>query len=123
MTTLTDFLLARFSEDEAAAHTESARIDARYASVRGASLAFTDWDLGPGNPARVLADCKAKRQIVELHADDQPNCMGGYREGLMHGDIIRSVRLNGAPIGYCDTLLALAAIYADHPDYQEAWRV
>jgi hypothetical protein len=25
--------------------------------------------------------------------------------------------------GYCDTLRELAAVYASHPDYQEAWAV
>lgn len=42
-------------------------------------------------------DCEAKRQIVKHHA---PYAGGGGRP----------------------TLFYLAAIYADHPDYDEAWR-
>ncbi len=114
MQTLSDFLLQRIAEDEAAAHTESARIDARYASVRGASLAFTDWDLGPGNPARVLAECKAKRQIVEEYAarnDDVDLMMGP--------DSLRQREWSGLRLA----VRTLAAIHADHPEFEEAWRV
>lgn len=46
--------------------------------------------------ARVLAEVAAKRAIVEFHRAD--------------GD-------------QCGTLLALAQPYADHADFQDAWRV
>lgn len=58
-------------------------------------------------PARVLAECEAKRQIVAAHADDHKFC----------GDEV--ILEPGAP---CDTLLTLAAVYADHPDYRDEWR-
>jgi hypothetical protein len=59
------------------------------------------------DPARVLADVAAKRAIAALHPDSGWNseCQAGCIEGWP-----------------CRTLLYLAAPYADHPDYDEAWR-
>lgn len=51
--TITDFLLARIAEDEAAA------TDVRYVWP-------TDFDVSL-NPARVLRECEAKRRIVAEH--------------------------------------------------------
>lgn len=69
---------------------------APWSLARGSTPAMAHvarWD-----PARVLAECEAKRRIVELnvYAYDDP------------------------PYRYCLRLLALP--YADHPDYQESWR-
>ncbi|WP_147262044.1 DUF6221 family protein [Blastococcus sp. TF02A-26] len=48
------------------------------------------------HPTRVIAECRAKRQVVEaVRADDAV------------GDVV---------------LRSLAAVYADHPDYSEDWR-
>lgn len=51
--------------------------------------------------ARLLATCRAHRSIIELAylADEE-----------------------GAEPVYLNALRALGAIYADHPDYDEAWR-
>jgi len=64
------------------------------------------------NPARVLAECAAKRRIVkEIEttrrlAETFPG--GSGRLSLVHG---------------LDAVLRLLALpYADHPDYLEAWR-
>lgn len=64
---------------------------------------ITRWD-----PARVLAECEAKRRIVqdrdEDHAADNDEWSMGYYEAnyaAMH---------------------ALAVVYADHPDYLPEWR-
>ena len=71
------------------------------------------------NPARVLARCAADRRIVEFHRpmyprDSRylPNCEGCWEEG---GE-------DGAPTYPCHTVRWLAAVYADHPDYDEEWR-
>lgn len=65
------------------------------------------------DPARVLAECEAKRRIVEEHRLDQ------------YGD-----RIACSPCGFwpsadggCPTLRLLALPYASHPDYDEAWRL
>jgi hypothetical protein len=67
--------------------------------------------------ARVLAECEAKRKIVELHRryGHQPTqCITcGFDEGW-------EVREYG-PTYPCDTLKTLAEPYADHPDYRDDW--
>ena len=108
--TLTEFLLARIAADEAAADD-------------------VDWDdYNPlHQPARVLAECEAKRRIVERERWKPPHgmdCDGHPGAWMPHGDY-------GA--GYCmwgaehdgeqsATLRDLAAVYADHPDYRNEWR-
>lgn len=98
--TLTEFLLARIAEDEED-------------PWRGAEIAGADRVVGPDEhaalradesawEARVLAECEAKRRIIEHHnpCDD-----------WWFGDP-----------STCPELQALALPYADHPDYDEAWR-
>ncbi|GEB16678.1 hypothetical protein NSI01_49930 [Pimelobacter simplex] len=60
------------------------------------------------SPDRVLAECKAKRRIVELHEPGP----GAWCSETCDSE---------SPIG-CDTLLALASVYADCPDFNPAWR-
>ena len=93
--TLTSFLLDRIAEDEANAGSKH-------------DLAYHDHgDCGGCEyPARVLAECEAKRRIVEQARNYSPE--------LEHGD-------NGE-WAFDTVLLALALPYADHPDYREEWR-
>lgn len=95
MTTLTEFLLARIAEDEAAAHD-------RLGKGALSTSVILQWQ-----QHRVLAECEAKRRIVELHAYDW-----NPRGLCMACDID----------GPCPTLHALALPYDAHPDYDEAWR-
>lgn len=60
------------------------------------------WD-----PARVLAECEAKRQIVEYVRDQWDQPYGGPEPFL--------------PSEWTDVLKLLAQPYADHTDYQESW--
>lgn len=63
------------------------------------------WD-----PARVLAECAAKRAIIALHEAAGVDCRTCGTAGE-HG------------VDYpCETLRALALPDADHPDYREEWR-
>lgn len=89
--TLTEFLLARIAEDEAAA--ERVLLD-----YGGGDLESLE--------ARVLAECEAKRRIVDRYSDDAiwPDYQGGYESATE------------------DAVRDLAAVYADHPDYDDAWR-
>lgn len=86
---LSEFLLARIAEDEERA--------TRFLPAAG--------------PARVLAECAAKRRIVEMHSQDTD------RDWCLQGCGMRS-GWTGYP---CDTLKALAAVYDDHPDYRAEW--
>lgn len=143
--TITDFLLARIAEDEKMANAAlgchayaqdyptravmySASGDAlfefderqmREADRSTLALAehFCSWQ-----PARVLAECKAKRAIVEWHTPMAmsgtamakgylPNCQGCYEDG----------GLDGAPSYPCRNVRHLAAVYASHPDYDPEW--
>lgn len=117
MTTLTDFLLARIAEDEEIARSAALPPwkHEGYAVANHTLIVETDdvedaehiarWD-----PTRVLAECEAKRRIVELHRSDI-----GADPCDAHDASLASVD--------CDTLLALAQVYADHPDFDPAWTV
>lgn len=61
------------------------------------------------DPARVLAECEAKRRIVEWH-----RCLDDWEP--------RGACNDCADTFPCRTLRALATIHADHPDYDESWR-
>lgn len=107
--TLTGFLMARIAEREASA---------------GNYLMFDVRDGRPGNYSirdEVLADCEAKRGIVELHVeeeihwDDGRVTAAGWCSTCHDGNDLDG----GFP---CGTLSALATIHADHPDYREEWR-
>ena len=109
--TLTDFLLARIAEDEATARDDGA--DAMvgwrwkhyppeaYEVVQALTLRHS---------RRVLAECEAKRRIVELCAP------GDWSGPHWH------------PIGEAgeddrgDVLALLVLPYAAHPDYREEWK-
>jgi uncharacterized protein DUF6221 len=119
---LTGFLLARIAEDEDLATEAAALTEVRWyvdpaeASVRGVIEYRVTDDRGPTgmvvdphlahiarhDPARVLADCEAKRRIVETRT---------------------CCRVATADVDRCPLLRALAFVYADHEDFQEAWRV
>ena len=150
--TITEFLLARISEDEAVALKASEQIGQRWCGGGGElrTLAHGDpratepcwlqvakmgseygphgrpaeWETGwwprvdafthmaRHDPARVLAECAAKRAIIELCPE------------VSLAD--RSIEIEmGHPEPDPDlgeqTLRTLAAIYADHPDYQTEW--
>jgi hypothetical protein len=74
------------------------------------------WD-----PARVLAECDAKRRILAEH---EPGIDLGEAYCITCTPTSDST---GAPMVYgnewpCRTMRALTLPYADHPDYDEAWR-
>lgn len=66
------------------------------------------------DPVRVLAECGAKRRIVELHA--QNHVCSTYDD---HGEVDSCTWV----LCYCSTLQLLALSYADHPDYREEWGI
>ena len=105
MTDLTTFLLERIAEDEHAARRAEAFTDP-----------LPDF-LGTWDHARVLAECAAKRRIVELHEPNGETCsVCALQDGSKYGDGW------GAEDWPCTTLRALALPYADHPEFREEWR-
>lgn len=117
--TLTDFLLARIAEDEAAARQE----DADYADTSLLPTYDSEhqarWTTG-----RVLAECEAKRRIIaehELTTDTYPvdtSPSRGVSCTLCYGT---GPGESAEDLGPCDTLRALAQVYADHPDFDPSW--
>jgi hypothetical protein len=137
--TLTEFLLARIAEDEAAARlaipprwddaesTPHWRHDGNPSGafmagqmVIGQASSWREVDQDGGrfarhivrwDPARVLAECEAKRRIIEwASSEGMPNPDSEYSRGWLTA-------------GYF-ILRSLAAAYADHPDhpdYDQAW--
>lgn len=121
--TLTEFLLARIAEDEKWALKAKGDRAGRWASwnrswddspnrdlaadgMRVATLPmWLDEHVARHDPARVLAECEAKRRIVGLHPEILTICQGCAAETFP-----------------CRTLLTLALPYADHPDFQDEWR-
>ena len=87
--TLTEFLLARIAEQEARLH------DMRRSSAVPSSM-LVNKTIGVA-----LAECEAKRRIVESYVAEF-----GPGDWLVDHDVLR--------------LLALP--YADHPDYRQKWR-
>lgn len=143
--TLAEFLLARVAEDEATARAvpapqwtaETARRPGvamglrdkmfEVGLVRGAFIDSEDpegwvsdaatcdhaarWD-----PDRVLAECDAKRRVIELHTDHDVHECVPTMQVWPDLDTIPEV-----PIP-CPTLRLLALPYADHPSFEEAWK-
>ena len=134
--TLTEFLLERIAEDEQAAYFAGGGVwtveydnplalpmvkmprlgplsrfgKTAYYEVNGSDDSQT-FHIGRHHPARILAECEAKRQIVLGHPrlrlrgkhEQDPEWVRAYEESLR-------------------SLLLLASVYADHPDYDQAWR-
>lgn len=86
--TITEFLLARIAEKYEEA-------------VRMAGSPFLAQQVGS---ARVLAECKAMREIVEWWAPWDGEVYDGWTDAA---NVVLPI---------------LASVYADHPDYREEWR-
>jgi hypothetical protein len=134
VTTLADFLLARIAEDQAAARkcvgpewdtglpatihpnpTTYRTVVRQVGHVCGSIIAADAEHIARWDPARVLAECDAKRRIVEL----------------VQGPLTEIAQ---TAIGCCETtdpgdtevgdkiLRALALPYADHENYRPEWK-
>ena len=113
---LTEFLLARITE-------ERERANAAKRAMQG------EWFTGAADdverfvhaltPDRVLAECKAKRQIVAEWSAADSVADAEHDAGFTWESAEFSARAEGLK----GALRALAAIYADHPDFDPEWRV
>lgn len=97
MSDLTEFLLARIAEDEEAAR--SCEDWPECDPVYGCQAHLL--------PSRALAECEAKRHILEIAVPT----VG------VSNDFAR-----GWDVGTSFAVRLLAEVYADHPDYREEWR-
>jgi hypothetical protein len=125
--TLTEFLLARIDEDEAIArgatpgpwslddneccvYSPEVGILAQVAVGGGDGTEVDAAHIARHDPARVLADCKAKREALifakAVQADMERNVPSAFTVTVQ-----RTIERN------------LASIWADHPDYDPEWSV
>jgi len=107
--TLTEFLLARIAEDEAAARESYEAVPPAFGAYGRLMLAAIDYLIV--DPDRVLADCEAKRRIVEVHRNHE-------RDVTPYGVSLD----NTARFALEDVCRTLASSYSDHPDYRQEWR-
>jgi Family of unknown function (DUF6221) len=118
--TLTEFLLARIAEDEAVAR---AAIEAGGAPA-SASRIFTSLLRPTGTvevpPDRVLAECAAKRAIVATTTATAALVLA-LPDSTDQEFVVRA-GARGALSAFETACALLALPYADHPDYDEAWR-
>lgn len=125
MTTLAEFLLQQVANDE---YLASLHGDAEMACLPGSPPAW--WQKVA---ARVPAECAAKRAIVELHSQDEHDCVEIHR-GVYPADWPTEAAWGkaGEPwahpsleqqFGPCPTLRHLAAPYADHESFDPRWRI
>lgn len=70
------------------------------------------------DPARVLAECKAKRRVVERLRPAMITMPDGAVLSLMDPSEARAVEFMHRVI-----VTSLAQPYADHPDFDPAWRL
>jgi len=120
---ITEFLLARIAEDEAVAQETMRRAvadpytDAAEVTLYSNEAASSGSPIVAATPARILAECEAKRRIVELYmaAEVRTDMDTFLPEGA---DWILGRRWGA---GYAAR--ALAQPYADHPDFDPAWRI
>ncbi len=124
--TITAFLLARIAEDEAVAREANPPHAGRtFYSHFGHGA--DDWGVYYFNVPieRVLAECAAKRRIVEVHAPTDGTVYGV--SGLVATDRFYCTRCctgegGGLEAWPCGTVVALASAYASHPDFDPAWQ-
>lgn len=143
--TLVEFLEARIAEEEAGAHAAGGQdwylvlvpppamrrtpdeethwsVDSPASLVsyevtsRGKAGHIADW-----SPARVLADCKAKRAVMDCIFAYEYKIDGEWACCHSAGEI-RAGECEATPVDEIEALRALALPYADHPDYQKKWK-
>jgi hypothetical protein len=75
------------------------------------------------DPARVLADVQAKRAILKEHPSEGPIDEHWSWSRLYPWCTTCSDADDGPTYWPCRTVLLLASVYADHPDFDPAWAV
>ena len=136
--TITEFLLARITEDETAALAavdgqadpengwgyEGRTLIPHVGIIHHAVQAehITRW-----HPYRVVAECAAKRAIVERYVDNLDLALSyrnpKWRDAMNDQDRIEHRMQEARAATSLEACVALAAIYADHPDYQTDWKL
>lgn len=115
--TITEFLEARIAEDEAEAR-EAITERAKATPNEGSDTGLQCWPDSPVpavlvGPERVIAECAAKRKLIAI--SDEVESMD-HQITQEWGGACEAID------GTADDMLrAMAAVYRDHPDYQQEW--
>lgn len=128
--TLTDFLLARVAEDDAAARKAGSAAWANMhhniylagdPSNEVVAVGPWDGDLGDAaehmarqDPARILAECKAKRAVVAQYDSALQQTYGRNAP-----DVQAELEAIAEAVEQC--VMSLARVYVDHPDHRPEW--
>ena len=138
MSDIVEFLTARLDEDEAYALNAAESVSRGWFEPFSGAVQFggpednpecemaLTYDSGISrhmvrhDPARVLAEVKAKRAIGKAQQDFAARVANASYKGY---DALNYHRDRGTEAALMGTLRYLAAPYADHPDYQQAWSV
>jgi hypothetical protein len=117
---ITGFLLARIAEDEA-----------KVAAMRADAVPYgadpIGWQRMGGYlrpEQRWARECEAKRRLVALHPFETKNILYGLYWRDTTGCVACGGDDDGDPMptdGPCGTMLALATVYSDHPNYRQTW--
>lgn len=73
------------------------------------------------DPSRVLAQCAANRAVVRMHGDMNSDFASENVPSIC--EVCHDYYRHDAEYWPCPTLRALAAVYKDHPDYRDEWRL
>jgi len=141
MQSLTEFLLARIAEDEAptfelvpyecapgccapagwvGAHCLICKTTDFGGTVEAITQLAHEHEDAFHQRQRALAECEAKRRIVDLHPVRVERDWVNPVDGPAHEVNEHYCAICGWVPDSCDTVKALALPYADHPDYRSA---
>jgi len=110
--TITEFLLARIADREVLARdmAHQAAGGLPLVTIHGGGALLRDLV----DPARILSECEATRRAVDAAWDDHKRIEGEWGMGASRSEMDAA---NDVPV----VVAALAAVHADHPDYQQEW--
>jgi hypothetical protein len=108
--TITEFLEARIAEDEA---------EAREMGLRE----WSDGAWSDEHEAKILAECKAKRAILEDHGYAATNSCALNPEHSHSCDHGLGFQPHDEAVSAFKILTNMAAVYKGHPDYDPQWSI
>jgi Family of unknown function (DUF6221) len=124
MSDLVAFLNARLDEDEAAAKAaleQSTEEGTRWWFDDAAPETPREFHVARWDPARVLREVEAERKILDFAFRNAAAIDGEWGDGHEAEDIRAGMCSDCGNEAAAYVLKPLAAVYSDHPDYQQEW--
>ena len=117
MVGIVEFLNARLNEDVVIAFMGEEWSAEDWETAAGSGIAATH--IARHDPARVLREVTAKRKIIVELESLRFSIDSGANRGTDNPE--GEAYVNGCLAELERTVRALAAVYADHPDYDHSW--